>query len=49
MVRFGRRVLVRRKVLQQWLLVLERQSREVAYASGLSTGHLDEDWETIAD
>src|SRR5579859_1795547 len=49
MVRLGRRVLVRRKALQQWLLLLERQEREVAYACGLSTNHLDKDWEEIAD
>ncbi len=49
MVRLGRRVLVRRKAPQQWLLLLERQEREVAYASGLSTNHLDKDWEKIAD
>jgi hypothetical protein len=49
MVRLGRRVLVRRKALQQWLLLLERQEREVAFASRLSTNHLDKDWEEIAD
>ena len=30
MVRLGRRVLMRRKALQQWLLLLERQELEVA-------------------
>jgi hypothetical protein len=49
MMRLGWRVLVRRKALQQWLLLLERQEREVAFASGVSTNLLDKDWEEIAD
>ena len=40
--------LVRRKALQKWLLVLERQEREVASPRPLPR-HLDEDWEKVAD
>jgi len=40
--------LMRRKALQQWLLVLERQEREVASPRPLPR-HLDEDWEKVAD
>jgi excisionase family DNA binding protein len=47
-IALGTRILVRREALSAWLLLLERQERQAAYASGLSTHYLDEDYELFA-